>query len=298
MDTRPIDADNHYYESLDAFTRHLDKKFRDRGVKPVQSGKHYELLMGGTVNRFIPNPTFDPDHRAGLHGPALPRADPRGRGPAQPHAGRAAARRVPGPRQAGRGDGRARSRRRAALPDLGLRRRRGPAQRHRGHHGVDVRLQPLAGGGLGLRLRAPDHRRAHALSGRSGGGRGRGRVADRAGRAHRARPAGSGTGSQRDGPLARRQVARSGLGPAGRGVGSGGLPPRRQRLQPFPGGRVGRQLRASRDSATRTSSAGSWCRTGPSTTPSPRSSSTRCSSATPRCGSPASRTGRTGWPCW
>ena len=60
MDTRPIDADNHYYESLDAFTRHLDKKFRDRGVKPVQSGKHYELLMGGTVNRFIPNPTFDP----------------------------------------------------------------------------------------------------------------------------------------------------------------------------------------------------------------------------------------------
>ena len=60
MDNRPIDADNHYYETLDAFTRHLDKKFRNRGVKPVQSGKHYELLMGGTVNRFIPNPTFDP----------------------------------------------------------------------------------------------------------------------------------------------------------------------------------------------------------------------------------------------
>src|SRR6516164_7512635 len=60
MDLRPIDADNHYYETLDAFTRHLNKKFRDRGVKPVQSGKHYELLMGGTVNGFIPNPTFDP----------------------------------------------------------------------------------------------------------------------------------------------------------------------------------------------------------------------------------------------
>ena len=60
MDPRPIDADNHYYESLDAFTRHLDKKFRDRGVKPVQSGKRVELLMGGAVNRFIPNPTFDP----------------------------------------------------------------------------------------------------------------------------------------------------------------------------------------------------------------------------------------------
>ena len=60
MDPRPIDADNHYYETLDAFTRHLDKKFRDRGVKPVQSGKRVELLVGGTVNRFIPNPTFDP----------------------------------------------------------------------------------------------------------------------------------------------------------------------------------------------------------------------------------------------
>ncbi|MGO9856490.1 MAG: amidohydrolase family protein [Acidimicrobiales bacterium] len=60
MDNKPIDADNHYYETLDAFTRHLDKKFRDRGVRPVQSGTHVELLIGGTVNRFVPNPTFDP----------------------------------------------------------------------------------------------------------------------------------------------------------------------------------------------------------------------------------------------
>ena len=60
MDARPIDADNHYYEALDAFTRHLDKKFRDRGVKPVQDGKRVALLIGGKVNRFVPNPTFDP----------------------------------------------------------------------------------------------------------------------------------------------------------------------------------------------------------------------------------------------
>src|SRR6516164_4019639 len=60
MDLRPIDADNHYYETLDAITRHLDKKFSDRGVKPVQSGKRYELLIGGRINRFVPNPTFDP----------------------------------------------------------------------------------------------------------------------------------------------------------------------------------------------------------------------------------------------
>jgi len=57
---RPIDADNHYYEALDAFTRHLPKEFRQRGVRPVQSGKRVELLIGDRVNRFVPNPTFDP----------------------------------------------------------------------------------------------------------------------------------------------------------------------------------------------------------------------------------------------
>ena len=60
MDVKPIDADNHYYEPLDAFTRHLERKFRTRGVRPVQDGKRVELLMGGAVNRFVPNPTFDP----------------------------------------------------------------------------------------------------------------------------------------------------------------------------------------------------------------------------------------------
>jgi predicted TIM-barrel fold metal-dependent hydrolase len=60
LDARPIDADNHYYESLDAFTRHLDRSFRQRGVQPVQSGKRVQLLMSGKLNHFIPNPTFDP----------------------------------------------------------------------------------------------------------------------------------------------------------------------------------------------------------------------------------------------
>jgi len=60
LDWKPIDADNHYYEPLDAFTRHLDKKFAWRGVRPVQDGKRTQLLIGGKLNRFIPNPTFDP----------------------------------------------------------------------------------------------------------------------------------------------------------------------------------------------------------------------------------------------
>src|SRR6478609_140299 len=57
---RPIDADNHYYESLDAFTRHLDRAFKDRGVRVFEDGKHTQMVIGGKVNNFIPNPTFDP----------------------------------------------------------------------------------------------------------------------------------------------------------------------------------------------------------------------------------------------
>ena len=60
MDPRPFDADNHFYEPIDSFTRHLDRKFVDRGVKPIQDGKRVKVLMGGKVNTFIPNPTFDP----------------------------------------------------------------------------------------------------------------------------------------------------------------------------------------------------------------------------------------------
>jgi len=57
---RPVDADNHYYESLDAFTRHLDPKFKQRGVRAVRDGSHVEMIIAGKLNRFIPNPTFDP----------------------------------------------------------------------------------------------------------------------------------------------------------------------------------------------------------------------------------------------
>ncbi len=64
-DLRPIDADNHYYEALDAFTRHLDRDFRQRGVQVAQVGKRTVLLMGGKANHFIPNPTFDPVTKPG-----------------------------------------------------------------------------------------------------------------------------------------------------------------------------------------------------------------------------------------
>lgn len=59
-DLRAIDADNHYYEPLDACTRHLDPEFRERGVQVVEDGRRTLVLVGGKRFRFVPNPTFDP----------------------------------------------------------------------------------------------------------------------------------------------------------------------------------------------------------------------------------------------
>jgi predicted TIM-barrel fold metal-dependent hydrolase len=61
MDFLAIDADNHYYETLEAFTRHLNPAFTWRGPHPVRDARgHVQLLVGGRINRFVPNPTFDP----------------------------------------------------------------------------------------------------------------------------------------------------------------------------------------------------------------------------------------------
>jgi predicted TIM-barrel fold metal-dependent hydrolase len=57
---RPVDADQHYYEKLDACTRYLDRAFKERGVQIVEQGTHKLLLAGGRLFKFIPNPTFDP----------------------------------------------------------------------------------------------------------------------------------------------------------------------------------------------------------------------------------------------
>src|SRR4030081_3546747 len=57
---RFFDCDNHYYEALDAFTRHLEPEYRKRAMEWAQIAGKTRLLVGGKVNKFIPNPTFDP----------------------------------------------------------------------------------------------------------------------------------------------------------------------------------------------------------------------------------------------
>lgn len=57
---RFFDCDNHYYEALDAFTRHLEPAYRKRTMQWAQIDGKTRLLVGGRINRFIPNPTFNP----------------------------------------------------------------------------------------------------------------------------------------------------------------------------------------------------------------------------------------------
>src|SRR5579859_5487897 len=57
---RPFDADNHYYEPLDAFTRYQDRAMRRRGVQVLRDGKRAYVVVADKINYFIPNPTFDP----------------------------------------------------------------------------------------------------------------------------------------------------------------------------------------------------------------------------------------------
>jgi predicted TIM-barrel fold metal-dependent hydrolase len=55
-----FDADNHYYEALDAFTRHLDPKLGPRVIQWSEiDGRRYHVI-GGRVSRAVTNPTFDP----------------------------------------------------------------------------------------------------------------------------------------------------------------------------------------------------------------------------------------------
>jgi predicted TIM-barrel fold metal-dependent hydrolase len=61
-----FDADNHYYEPVDAFTRHLDPAMRKRTMQWAEIDGKTRLLVGGKVNRFIPNPTFGAVSRPGV----------------------------------------------------------------------------------------------------------------------------------------------------------------------------------------------------------------------------------------
>lgn len=65
-----FDADEHYYEVDDTFTRFGDEKVR-KHVKWVQEGKRKHLLFGQRLSTGVPNPTFNPIAKPGAFHAAL-----------------------------------------------------------------------------------------------------------------------------------------------------------------------------------------------------------------------------------
>jgi predicted TIM-barrel fold metal-dependent hydrolase len=62
---RAFDADHHFYEAEDAFTRHIERPFRQRCMQWAVVEGRRRFLVGGKLNQFIPNPTFDPVAKPG-----------------------------------------------------------------------------------------------------------------------------------------------------------------------------------------------------------------------------------------
>ncbi len=65
IDFPVFDADNHYYEATDAFTRHLEPRYAKRAMQWANVDGKERLVVAGRINRFIPNPRFDPVARPG-----------------------------------------------------------------------------------------------------------------------------------------------------------------------------------------------------------------------------------------
>ena len=65
-DGKIFDADNHYYEAHDAFTRHVPKKMQSRCVQWVEleNGRRYHCI-GGKIDRTN-NPSFNPISKPGV----------------------------------------------------------------------------------------------------------------------------------------------------------------------------------------------------------------------------------------
>lgn len=55
-----FDVDQHYYEPLDAFTRHMPKAWSGRTVQQATVGGKVRFIVAGKINDTVSNPTFDP----------------------------------------------------------------------------------------------------------------------------------------------------------------------------------------------------------------------------------------------
>ena len=66
LDFAVVDADNHLYETEDAFTRYLPPEHRN-AVRYVQVDGRTKIAIRGTISEYIPNPTFAVVAAPGAH---------------------------------------------------------------------------------------------------------------------------------------------------------------------------------------------------------------------------------------
>jgi predicted TIM-barrel fold metal-dependent hydrolase len=64
LDVPVFDADNHLYETRDAFTRHLPRQYRG-AVDYVDVRGRTKIVIRGKISEYIPNPTFEVVARPG-----------------------------------------------------------------------------------------------------------------------------------------------------------------------------------------------------------------------------------------
>ncbi|UDY36629.1 amidohydrolase family protein [Dermatobacter hominis] len=73
-----FDADNHLYETQDAFTRFLPDRYR-RAIDYVEVRGRTKIVVRGQISDYIPNPTFDVVARPGAQEDYYRRGNPEGR---------------------------------------------------------------------------------------------------------------------------------------------------------------------------------------------------------------------------
>jgi predicted TIM-barrel fold metal-dependent hydrolase len=73
-----FDADNHLYETQDAFTRHLPERYR-AAIDYVDVRGRTKIVVRGTISEFIPNPTFEVVARPGAQEEYFRNGNPEGK---------------------------------------------------------------------------------------------------------------------------------------------------------------------------------------------------------------------------
>ena len=175
IDYTTFDADNHYYEATDAFTRYLDPGWPGGPCSGPRSTGASACWWPARSTASSPTRTFDPVARPGSLDEYF-----RGRNPRRPRTCAA----LFGDLEPIRPEYRDRDARLAVMdaqgidgcflfPTLGRGDGGGAGRRPRGRRRRLPRLQPVARRRLGLRLPGPDLRRAHDPAGRRRRRRGR-----------------------------------------------------------------------------------------------------------------------------